>query len=492
MRHHVAIVLLLVLNGWLYLYYLTSFEFDNILFKRKSQAVDSAIVLTTRAVRTHAHRVPSTIAKRNDVHAPEATVQTPPEFKDLGPQDFTVIPDRQWNKPGICYFPEMDLWDKSKVNPLPKSSSLDCSSGVPNVVRLRDEAIIVDRHRVKLALDKFMDSGDLGFCEYKLLQRNTESDFSAVVLAESDKFKKSVYLDGNEREFKVQCFDTESDLISRSYFALMRPDPETERVLSDSYKVHTEKHSPAETLSILMLGIDGLSKQHFARAMPKTREFLIKELGALEMNKHSRVGGSAFFNVLPLLTGRTSEELGNDTYWRFQPGGLMDPINEAFVWSDARRLGYRTSLMFDAMATTGFHQLNTGFQRSPVDHYMRSMVVDSLNDALMRDNPHCFGDQPEVSKLYDYWLQLLHHYNSTKSNQTPFFAYRSVRNYRQYVFTQDFNNALKILSILNPLALENSRNLKKLNQSIPFYLTSFFSRPTHNNHNITFLKSANS
>ena len=261
-----------------------------------------------------------------------------------------------------------------------------------------------------------------------MLQRKPNDDKSAVVISTSVPFNVSIKLKSLDEDIKVECFDTKNKTISRSYFTVLRLDPEKEQVHSDSYKVHIDKNSPAETLSILMIGIDALSKQHFARAMPKTRDFLMKELGALEMNKHSKLGYSTSPNVVPLLSGRTNEELTNDTKWRFKTRGWMDQINEAFVWSDARRLGYRTGLIFDEDQITAFHYLRKGFNKKPVDHYMRPLVVESIKDPLMRPHQkHCFGDEPEISKLYDYWLQLLHHYNSTKTNQTPFFAYRWVR-----------------------------------------------------------------
>ena len=332
------------------------------------------------------------------------------------------------NTSRVCAFPQIDPFDPSIEKYLKRKPPLNCSSNVPNVVYLHEEEIKIDSVKLKAAMKLTNSSGKLGFCQYKVLQRKAKSDHSVKIDFTSPSFQKSIKLKKSDEDIKVECFDTKNKTISRSYFTVLRLDPEKEQVHSDSYKVHIDKNSPAETLSILMIGIDGFAKQHFARAMPKTRDFLMKELGALEMNKHSKLGYSTSPNVVPLLSGRTNEELTNDTKWRFKTRGWMDQINEAFVWSDARRLGYRTGLIFDQVYITAFHYLRHGFDRKPVDHYMRPLVVESIKDPLMRQHrKHCFGDEPEISKLYDYWLQLLHHYNSTKTNQTPFFAYRWVR-----------------------------------------------------------------
>ena len=327
--------------------------------------------------------------------------------------------------PSVCNFPEIDPFDPSIEKYLTRHPPLDCSSNVPNIVRLNNDKITIDPVKLKEALVKVKSKGKLGFCQYKVVQRHPKSDKTVIVTSTSDKFTTSIKLKKTEENIRVECYDTNATIISRSYFAIVRVDPGSEGIHDTSFRSHIEKDSPAENLTILMIGLDGLAKQQFARAMPKTREFLVKELGALEMNKHSKLGYSTYPNVIPLLTGYTSEELEDDPRWRLQQYLWMDQIQEAFVWSDARRRGYRTSLMLDESQITAFHYLRKGFSTKPVDHYFRAVVLDSNGDKLMRPGKkNCYGDETEVSKHYDYWLQLLHHYNSTKSNQKPLFAYR--------------------------------------------------------------------
>ncbi|RUS89778.1 hypothetical protein EGW08_002481 [Elysia chlorotica] len=362
------------------------------------------------------------------------------------------------NTSRVCAFPGIDPLDPSIEKYLKRHKPLNCSANVPNVVYLDKEEIKINFDKVKEAMVKTNGSGTLGFCQYKVLKRKAKSDNSVEISFTSAPFNKSMKLQKTDEDIKVECLDSNNKTISRSYFTVMRLDPDMEQIHSDSYKVHIDKHAPAETLSILMLGVDGFAKQHFARAMPKTRDFLIKELGGLEMNKHSKLGYSTSPNVVPLLTGRTNEELTNDTKWKFQTRGWMDQINEAFVWSDARRLGYRTGIIFDQVVITAFHYLRNGFNRKPVDHYMRPLVVESVKDNLMRKNKQCFGDEPEITKLYDYWLQLLHHYNSTKTNETPFFAYSFFTRLTHDDYNQAFMGDELYLKFLKDLKATNALN----------------------------------
>ncbi|GFO23911.1 hypothetical protein PoB_005041600 [Plakobranchus ocellatus] len=139
-----------------------------------------------------------------------------------------------------------------------------------------------------------------------------------------------------QENIMTECFDTRKRAISRSYFPLIRIKNETERFLKKNYQNYVTHISPLETLSILVLGIDGMSRQHFERAMPKTRNFLLEKMGAIELCKYNKLAFETFPNVLALLTGHTPEEFYKD--WHYNQTEFVDQINEAFIWTDARKL----------------------------------------------------------------------------------------------------------------------------------------------------------
>ena len=321
-----------------------------------------------------------------------------------------------------CTFPEVDPFDKSIEYTLKRLKPLDCGPGIPNLVRVENETIIVDHEKVAKTLGK---GKKFLHCKYHVLRRKADNDKVAEVALTRGSFNVSMKVNSTDEEIRVDCLDETKAVISKSWFAYVRVDPARQKALDDVYRSYVENNAPAETLSILVLGLDGFAKQHFARTMPKSREFLLKEMGALEMHKHGKLGYSTFPNVMGLLTGRTIGEFLSDKKYKWNNRGWMDPINDAFVWSDAKRRGYRTGMIMDQVSITAFHFLKLGYREKPVDHYLRRIVIDSEKDPLMRKTKkHCYGDEAEVSKMYDYWFQLLRHYNSTESSKTPFFAYR--------------------------------------------------------------------
>ncbi|RUS85884.1 hypothetical protein EGW08_006368, partial [Elysia chlorotica] len=356
-----------------------------------------------------------------------------------------------------CSFPEVNPFDPAIQYALNKLKPLDCAAtGIPNLVRVENQVIIVDHVKVKTVLKK---GSTFKHCLYHVLKLQVNSDKKTEIAQTRGSFNVSMKVDPKDEEIRVDCLDSKNTTISKSWFAYVRVDPQRQKVLDDSYKNHVDKKKPVETLSILMIGVDGFAKQHFARSMPKSRDFLIKELGALEMHKHGKLGYSTFPNVMGLLTGKTALEFSQDPKWKFNTKGWMDQINEAFIWSEARRLGYRTGLIMDQVSITAFHFLKNGYRKKPVDHYLRRIVVDSEKDSLMRKTKkNCYGDESEVSKMYDYWFQLLHHYNSTKSNRTPFFAYSFLARLTHDDYNGAFMGDEMYLTFLKGLKNSNALN----------------------------------
>ena len=78
---------------------------------------------------------------------------------------------------------------------------------------------------------------------------------------------------------------------------------------------------------------------------------------------------------------------------------------------------------YDFLPNTFLPSIQKGFKVSPVDYYQRPTVIASSRDKLMRGkNPDCVGDMPEVTQIYDYWLQMARTFGKNKT--TPFLAYR--------------------------------------------------------------------
>ncbi|CAL1548086.1 unnamed protein product [Lymnaea stagnalis] len=296
-----------------------------------------------------------------------------------------------------------------------KYPTVNCTRFTPNLVYLSGDLLKVrlpssTRWLKRLQLFKQ--------CRYSARVRNADrdGDRSTKTVYTSPYFDDVIQLNETDDYVVVECYDKFNHVISRSYIHRIRKKLATEAELRVSYEKHVGVHAPRETLSVMMVGIDGMSKQNLQRSMPKTRNFLLGPLKAIELHKYNKIGLNTFPNVVGLLMGKHEHEM-NFSY--SQP---FDSLNDEFIWSEYRRAGYRTALTFDMTGITAFHYLKLGWKKSPVDYYFREMVIDSEPDTLMRNQyQRCLGEVPEVDVLNDYFIQLASIFNNSKTE--PYFAY---------------------------------------------------------------------
>ncbi|GFO28758.1 hypothetical protein PoB_005526300 [Plakobranchus ocellatus] len=369
----------------------------------KEEAADSALNVTRLK---SLNSLPDNTAAGKVAKPPARVIATAPGAKQASKA-----------QPYECIFPATDPFDPQLKSALKVYPPLDCSKHTANIVYLENFVAKVNHSKLSLVLS---DGYNFSHCRCKEIKRKNGSDKDVKYTWTSETFTDSLALEPWQENIMTECFDTKKRAISRSYFPLIRVKNETERFLKKNYKKYATHNSPLETLSILVLGIDGMSKQHFERSMPKTRNFLLEKMGAIEMYKYNKLAFETFTNVLALLTGHTPEEFYKD--WHYNQTEFVDQINEAFIWTDARKIGYRTGMMLDTYNLTAFHYQKKGFKESPVDYYQRQTVIASERDKLMRGNDsNCAGDISEVTQIHDYWLQMARTFG--KDRTTPFFAY---------------------------------------------------------------------
>ena len=243
-------------------------------------------------------------------------------------------------------------------------------------------------------------------CRYRALAVKPGGDFNTTATQWSGFFRDSIEVGPGEEHFVVECRkigDPQSPLVAKSYVSVVRERPDLEKTLHERMSKHKNENAVKETLNVLVLGIDGMSKQNMVRTLPKTRDFLLGTLKAKEMLNYNKNGMNTFPNVITMLTGKTVAEISSEYSWN--TGKFFDDI--PFVWDEFAKAGYRTQVALDSSRVTSFHCSKQGFSRPPVHYYHRPLVLESEQDADVRHKDgNCVGDVPEVTLLLDYVLQM--------------------------------------------------------------------------------------
>ena len=97
-------------------------------------------------------------------------------------------------------------------------------------------------------------------------------------------------------------------ILYQDYFAFAPRKPEVEE------KCHKVQSSKNDTLSILIVGLDSVSRVNFHRQMPRTVRAL-EDLDAVEMLGYNKVEDNTYPNIVAVLSGYSYEEFAN-ICWR--------------------------------------------------------------------------------------------------------------------------------------------------------------------------------
>ncbi|KAH8301108.1 hypothetical protein KR018_001822, partial [Drosophila ironensis] len=153
-------------------------------------------------------------------------------------------------------------------------------------------------------------------------------------------------------------------------------------------------------LSVLMLGIDSISRVNLIRAMPKTAQYLYDN-GWFELAGYNKMDDNTYPNIMAMATGYDfMESVRACAPWT--EGGL-DKCN--FVWKLFQQHGYATAFAEDASSINTFNYLKKGFQRPPTDYYLRPYMTaaeDNLEKTSEAGIPHCLGYKTAAEHVYDY------------------------------------------------------------------------------------------
>ncbi|XP_059151139.1 uncharacterized protein LOC131937603 [Physella acuta] len=312
-----------------------------------------------------------------------------------------------------CPFPVVDPFDKALENMTKTFPTINCSKQKPHLVFTKRDTIFVNHTKIE-GIPWLRST--FKHCQYEVRVRDPAHDYDRklITVKVSPFFNNSINV--TEDYVLVKCYNTSDIVISKSFLTFIRRKPQLEVKLKIKYESHVNQHAPKETLSVMMVGVDGMSRNSMIRSMPKTRNVLLDTMNAVELHKHNKIGDNTYPNVVGLLTGKKHSSLAKLKWNRLMS---FDHINDFFLWSSYRNAGYRTAMFLDLLNITAFHYLKRGWTKQPVDYYLREAVVD-FDDDMMR-NGSCVGDVPDITLLTDYWVKFATLFNNSKA--APYFAY---------------------------------------------------------------------
>ncbi|XP_030377701.1 uncharacterized protein LOC115626460 isoform X2 [Scaptodrosophila lebanonensis] len=148
-----------------------------------------------------------------------------------------------------------------------------------------------------------------------------------------------------------------------------------------------------------------MSRMHFKRTMPETVKF-VSQPGWYEMEGYNKVGDNTLPNLLALLTGRTPHQ-SLDICNVKKPGCFNQLV---YLWNHFKNAGYLTAYAEDISSIDTFNYLKRGFDRQPVDFYLRPfmMTVELAMTTLKHFGyPFCIGRRLSFYYVYEFCEQMV-------------------------------------------------------------------------------------
>ncbi|XP_013396378.2 uncharacterized protein LOC106163367 [Lingula anatina] len=169
-------------------------------------------------------------------------------------------------------------------------------------------------------------------------------------------------------------------------------------------KKYSEITGNQPRLNVLIVINDGVSMSGAVRYLPKTIEYLKKEMNGTIFPGCHAVGENSLPNLFPLLTGLPHTEAS---------------IDAPFVWKHFSEKGYKTFYLEDKVWAT-FTYVDPEATRPPADYYTHPFWVAMENSSLYWDSQtFCLGNDP----IHRIALQYLGYYVENYQRQSYFGLY---------------------------------------------------------------------
>ncbi|XP_059475428.1 uncharacterized protein LOC132196652 [Neocloeon triangulifer] len=158
-------------------------------------------------------------------------------------------------------------------------------------------------------------------------------------------------------------------------------------------------------VSVLILGIDSVSRLNAERLWPKTIRIL-NEMSAVTLLGYNKVADNTFPNLVPVLIGQSVEELNEVCGWPEASKAYMEKFDECpFLWRTFSEMGFRTMLAEECTHLTTFNFQKGGFAEPPTDYYPRPLFIAAEEEVGHTHADNCVlcqGPRSQMSVLFNY------------------------------------------------------------------------------------------
>lgn len=216
-----------------------------------------------------------------------------------------------------------------------------------------------------------------------------------------------------------------------------------------------------QEVSVLIVGVDTVSRLNLYRQMPRTQEFL-QFLDSIEFLGYNKVHDNTFSNLVPLFTGYSVQEL-RELCWANDSVYFDDC---PWIWKRFSSKGYFTALAEDLSFYGTFNSFKSGFLQPPSDYYLRPFISANevhLGHHKLLNMKYCIGARFTSEVLMDYALKFTANMTLQKKKFWSVFWESSV--------THDFLNVPVNNDLIFLMFLKSIQEYNVLNSTVLIFMS---------------------
>nr|AAM50986.1 RE29544p [Drosophila melanogaster] len=310
-------------------------------------------------------------------------------------------PQKFFVKTSKCHIPYVDPFNDEAMELYKPQTLITCSNETDLISTTYNE--IIKRHILHIddeIAQKLLNFTDKDYnCFYREIKYGKIADTYDNLKAKkyfTSGYEVPVHVEGMIVE--CQTADDPIVVLQKDAFAFIQHRP----LPKDSIRPRA-----ARKPSVIMYGIDSLSRINLRRTMPKVFNFL-QGPGWYEMQGYNKVADNSFPNILAILSGysaSTAKENVCDT----DKQGCLDEM--PMIWKYFKNASYLTGYAEDESNSNHFNYLKPGFSKKPMDYYFRPLLraLESEMDVYRLPEHdymrYCLGRRIANRYIYDYGLQ---------------------------------------------------------------------------------------
>lgn len=267
-----------------------------------------------------------------------------------------------------CRIPNVDPYDREVRRFVHAVPHISCSNQQPLTYVTKSEGpndtstitLNVDKH----VIQSYSRTGVQ--CCYSTIKRgfDEKKPDDAIVVASCKNFKESANI--SEPFVLVKCVTrNRKKSVYTNAHAVINMTPQIKKRIQEN----PTQTNDSRTLSVLLVGIDSISRLNSIRQLPRTLKYLDIN-GWTELKGYNKIADNTFPNLMALLTGLEGGAAYNICLPK-EPGRLD---NCSFVWTKYHDNGYVTAYAEDAAQISTFNYLKVGFTKAPTDYYFRPFM----------------------------------------------------------------------------------------------------------------------